>query len=121
VPVEADVTFDNNGVLSAGITHAPGTAQITFLNSGIYEVRFSISGVAPNQVGLFLNGALVPGTIYGSGAGTQQNTGQAILTIVAGDVLTVTNHTSAAALMLQTLAGGTQANVNASVIIEQLA
>jgi hypothetical protein len=56
------------------------------------------------------------GTIYGSGAGTQQNTGQAIFTLAAGDVLTVRNHSSAAAVTLQTLAGGTQSNANASVV-----
>ena len=63
---------------------------------------------------------MVPGTVYGSGAGTQQNNGQAIFTIASGDVLTVRNHTSAAAIGLQTLSGGTQQNVNASVLIEQL-
>jgi hypothetical protein len=69
---------------------------------------------------LFDNGTLIPGTIYGSGAGTQQNTGQAIITVAAGDVVTVRNHTSSAAVTLQTLAGGTQTNTNASVVIEEL-
>jgi hypothetical protein len=58
--------------------------------------------------------------VFGSGAGTQQNNGQVILTLVAGDVLTLHNHTSAAAVTLQTLAGGTVANVNASVLIRKL-
>jgi hypothetical protein len=71
---------------------------------------------------LFLNGTtVVPGSAYGSGAGTQQNTGQAIFTVAAGDVLTVRNHTSAAAVGLQSLAGGTETNANASVTIEKLA
>jgi len=120
VPLEADVPFSNNGVLS-GVTHAPGTTNITLVAAGIYKVAFSVSGTEPNQFALFLNGVLVPGTIYGSGAGTQQNTGQAIFLVAAGDVLTVRNHTSSAAVGLQPLAGGTQANVNASVTIEKLA
>jgi hypothetical protein len=62
----------------------------------------------------------VPGTVYGSGAGTQQNNGQAIFGVAAGGVLTVRSYTSAAAVTLQTLAGGTQTNVNASVVIEKL-
>ncbi len=119
--LEADVTFDTNGVLTSGITHATGAAGIALVNAGTYKVTFSVSGVEPNQMALFVNGSLVPGTVYGSGAGTQQNTGQAILTIAAGDVLTVRNHTSSAAVTLQTLAGGTQANANASVAIEKLA
>ena len=79
-----------------------------------------MSGVEPNQFALFLNGALVLGTVYGSGAGTQQNNGQAIIAIAAGDVLTLRNHSSSAAVSLQTLAGGIQTNVNASIVIKKL-
>ena len=119
VPLEADVIFDTNGVLR-GVTHDPGTANIALVAAGDYKVTFSVSGTEPNQFALFVNGVLVPGTIYGSGAGTQQNTGQVIATFAAGDVLTVKNHTSSAAVGLQPLAGGTQANANASVAIEKL-
>jgi hypothetical protein len=90
------------------------------VNAGDYKVTFSTSGVEPSQMALFRNGALVPGTIYGSGAGTQQNTGQVIVSLSSGDVLTVRNHTSSSAVTLQTLAGGTQTSSNASVAIEKL-
>ena len=95
---------------------------LTFIvtTPGDYEVTFSVSGTEPNQFALFLNGALVAGTVYGSGAGTQQNNGQAIITIAAGDVLTLRNHSSAAAVTLATTIGGTQANVNASIVIKKL-
>ena len=79
-----------------------------------------MSGTEPNQFALFLNGTVVPGTVYGSGAGTQQNNGQAIFTIAAGDALTLRNHSSAAAVGLASVVGGTQANVNASVVIKKL-
>ncbi|SFE38456.1 hypothetical protein SAMN04487969_102270 [Paenibacillus algorifonticola] len=120
VPVETDIIFDSNGILSPGITHDPGTAQIAVSNPGKYEVTFSVTCAEPNQFALFLNGTLVTGTVYGSGAGTQQNNGQAIIALAAGDVLTLRNHSSAAAVSLQTLAGGTQTNVNASVVIKKL-
>jgi hypothetical protein len=122
VEAGADISFDTNGVsaLTPGITHTPGTSQITLLNAGIYKVAFSVSTVEPSQMALFVNGSLVPGTVYGSGAGTQQNNGQAIVGVAAGGILTVRSYTSAAAVILQTLAGGTQTNVNASVVIEKL-
>ena len=120
VAVEADVTFDSNGVLTSGITHAPGNAGIAVVNAGNYEVTFSVSGTEPSQMALFDNGALIPGTIYASGAGTQQNNGQAIVTLAAGDVLTVRNHTSAAAVGLATPIGGTAGSTNASIVIEKL-
>jgi hypothetical protein len=120
VPIETDVIFDTNGFLSPGITHEPGTAQITVSNSGKYKVTFSVSSVESNQFALFINGAMVTGTVYGSGAGTQQSNGQAIIALASGDFLTLRNHSSAAAVGLQTLAGGTQTNVNASVVIIKL-
>ena len=81
----------------------------------------AISGVEPSQFAVFDNGTLVAGTVYGSGAGTQLNHGQAIIVVAAGDVLTIRNHSSAAAVTLETLSGGTRTNVNASVTIEKLA
>ncbi len=118
--IEADVAFDSNGVLTAGITHAPGSTNIAVVNAGTYKISYSVSGVEPGQFALFRNGAVVLGSTYGSGAGTQQNTGQVIVTAGAGDVLTLRNHSSASAVTLQTLAGGTQTSVNASVAIEKL-
>ena len=112
--------FSENGILTSGITHAPGTAGVTLTSAGDYKVSFSVSGVEPGQFALFINDAMVAGTVYGSGAGTQQNSGQAIITIGANDVLTLRNHSSAAAVGLQTLAGGTQANANASLLIQKL-
>jgi hypothetical protein len=120
VALEADVVFDSNGPLSAGITHGLGAASVTILNAGDYKVTFIVTGVEPNQFALAVNGTALAAAIYGSGAGTQQTTGQAIITMAAGDVLTLRNHTSAAAVTLQTLAGGTQANANASVVVEKL-
>ena len=122
VPIEADVIFDMNGVLTPGITHAPVTAGIVVVSAGTYSISYTVSGVEPNQFSLFVNGAPVPfGSVYGSGAGTQPNHGQIILVLGAGDVITLRNHSSAAAVTLQTLAGGTQTNVNASILIEKLA
>jgi hypothetical protein len=120
VAIEAAVIFDSNGVTTPGVTHAPGTTQIAVTTPGDYKISFSVSGVEPSQMALFLNGAPLTGTVYGSGAGTQQNTGQAIVRLAAGDVLTVRNHSSAAAVTLETLSGGTQTNVNASIVIEKL-
>jgi hypothetical protein len=120
VPVEAAIAFDSNGAMSSGFIYVPGTSQVTILNTGVYSVTFSVSAVEPNQFALFQNGVPVAGATYGSGAGTQQNTGQVIVTAVTGDVFTLVNHTSAAAVVLQTVAGGTQSNVNVSLLFLRL-
>lgn len=121
VALEADISFDSNGVMTPGISHTPGNAGIGIVEAGTYAVGFSVSGTEPSQIAIFLNGTLVPGTIYGSGAGTQQNTGQAIVVVPAGAVLTIRNHTSSAAIGLAAPIGGTGASSNASVVIEKLA
>jgi hypothetical protein len=122
VPVEAAVNFSDNGLGTASFTHVLGSSQIQVANAGIYKVTFSVSGTEPNQFAVFLNGVVVPGSIYGSGAGTQQNNGQVIISIGANDILTLVNHTSAAAVTLaaSTPIGGTAASVNASILIQRL-
>jgi hypothetical protein len=120
VALEADILFSNNGVIVGTITHAPGTATIQIGSAGDYAIWFNAAGVEPNQFTLFQNGAPAAGAVYGSGAGTQPNPGMVIITAAAGDVLTLRNHTSAAAVTLQTLAGGTQTNANASVLIQKI-
>jgi len=119
VAIEADITFSADANLS-GITHAPGTSQIVLGSAGVYSVCFSVSGVEPAQFTLYQNGAPVLGSTYGSGAGTQIDSGMVIVTASAGDILTLKNHSSASAVTLQTLAGGTQVNTNASVLIQKL-
>ncbi len=120
VALEADITFDTNGPL-LGITHVANTSDIILTQTGTYAVWFNEAGFQESQFALFLNGAAIAGGIYGSGAGTQANPGMTIFTAVANDVLTVRNHTSAAAVTLQTLAGGTQTNANASILIQKIA
>jgi hypothetical protein len=120
VAIDAVVLFDSNGVLTPAVTHGLGSSDITIVTAGDYKVTFSVSGTEPGQFALFLNGVQVPGTVYGSGAGTQQDNGQCIITIGANDVLTLRNHSSAAAVGLQSLAGGTQINVNASIVIQKM-
>ena len=87
---------------------------------GAYEISWIVSGVEPGQFALFVNGAVSPGGIFGSGAGTQQTNGHGLVVLHAGDVVSIHNHSSAAAVTLQTLAGGTQTNVNASVLIRKV-
>jgi hypothetical protein len=119
VAIESSITFDTNATL-VGFTHTLGSAVITVTDSGIYRVDTSVSGTEPNQMALFINDTVAPGAVYGSGSGTQQNSGQVVVFLSAGDELTVRNHTSASAVDLATVIGGTQANVNASVLIQEL-
>ena len=120
IAIESPVMFSNNGVIVGEITHTPGTSTISIGTAGDYAIWFTVSGVEPNQFTLFINASPVSGSTFGSGAGTQTNSGMVIITAAAGDVLQLGNHTSAAAVTLQTLAGGTQTNTNASILIQKI-
>ena len=120
VPIGSDISFDSTGPITAtDFTHSG--ASITINTMGTYSATFSVSGTEPNQFALFLNGTLIFGSIYGSGAGTQQNTGQTIFKANPADILTVRNHLSTAAVTLATPIGGTAANSNASISILHIA
>jgi len=123
VAVNAPVTFSSNGVLTSGITHDLSTSLIQVLISGTYEVTFSVSGSESNQFALFVNGTVVAGSVYGSGAGTQQNNGQVIVALGAGASLTLVNYISASAveLVASPPIGGTATVTNAAILIKQLA
>jgi len=120
VAVGAAVTFDSNGAL-AGVSHPASSSMITVAAAGTYSVSFIVSGVQANQFALFVNGIAQQFTVAGAGAGTQQNSGQSILVLPAGSVLSLVNYSSNAAVSLASFVGGTQANVNASLLIERIA
>jgi hypothetical protein len=121
VAIGGAITFDSSGVL-AGIVHAPGSATITIVNAGTYEVTFSVSSTGePYQVGMHIDGTLVPGSDYGTAAATGgESAGQAIVTVAAGSTLTIVNDASAAAFSLAATIGGTQTTTNASVMITEV-
>lgn len=120
VPTGGDITFDTTGITTSGITHTAPSSDITVTTPGTYEVTFSVSTLEPSQFGLFVNDTFVPGSVYGSGSGAQENTGQVLVTLAAGDVLTLRNFTSSSDVTLQTTAGGTEANTNASILLKKL-
>jgi hypothetical protein len=121
VGVDTAIPFGSNGPL-LGVTHTAGSTNITVTSAGTYAVLFSVSATEPNQFALWVNGVYAAGTRYGSGAGTQQNTGLSILTLAAGDVLTLVNDAASGGnVSLAPTVGGTGVNVNASVLIIRLA
>ena len=120
IPVGSDIGFDSNGVITAGVTHALGNTVVSVTTAGNYLVTFSVSPVQAAQFSLVVNGNQIAGTVYGTVAGNQQENGKVILTLSAGDILTMRNTGSTGAINLQTNTGGSQASVNAAITLEKL-
>jgi hypothetical protein len=119
VAQNAPVLFDTAGLLS-GFTFTPSSTTITVETAGIYSIDFIVSGAEASQFAIFVNGSPVVGSTYGSGAGTQQNNGQMIVALSTNDTITLVNYSSNASVTLNASIGGTQINVNASILIERL-
>jgi Collagen triple helix repeat (20 copies) len=116
VASNAAVIFSDSGVRTAGVAHTLGSSDIIIASPGDYMVSFSVSGTEPNQIALFTNDVIVPGTTYSSGVGGQRNSGQAILNIGTNNILTLRNYGSSVTLQ----ASDPPAAVNASVVIQKL-
>lgn len=115
-----DVPFAHNGPMSSGITYATN-GHITIATPGVYRIEFIASVSEPGQLELTQNGVAISSTIYGRASGTSEISGQATLTVAAGDVITLRNPTgNSPALTFTPSAGGGQADVSASIAIEQV-
>jgi hypothetical protein len=115
-----DVPLANNGPMSSGVTYA-SNGQITIAVAGVYHVSFLASVTEPGQLELTQNGTPLPSTVYGRATGTSEISGQAILNVAAGDVITLRNPAgNSPALTFTPIAGGTQPDVSASITIEQV-
>lgn len=126
VAIGAPFPFDTDGPTNPALyahTASPvvaTSAPITILQAGRYRVDYSVTVAEARQIALYLNGAVVPSTIYGQATGTAVTTAFAIIDAAANDVLTLRNHLSAAALTLVTPSGGTAENTTDSLLITRL-
>lgn len=94
VVTQGAVTFDNAGLLTAGITHNTTTSpeKVAIANAGLYLIQFSVSSFGPNQFSVFLNGTSeIVGATYVSGDQYQQNTGLVLAALPANCFLTLQN------------------------------
>jgi hypothetical protein len=114
------VSFDANGMSTSGITHTPGSTFIFVNITGVYKIEFSVSSLQTSQFSIYRNGLSVTGSRYGTATAATQNTGAAILSLTAGDVVQLNNTGSSTSVNLVLNTGGTQTAVNASIMITKL-
>ena len=117
---DENIHFSNNGVITAGISHTPGTDIITLANAGDYIINYYITGAETTQITLYKNENPVLGGIYSSVDGTKLRQGTAIITAFAGDFVVLKNNSNETAVTLMASQNGAQANVNASIFIQKV-
>lgn len=113
-------TPSSNNVLNITTVADSGDINMGVGSAGTYKITWSLSAAEPGAMAVFINGAKAAGSVYGSGAGTQQNNGQTLLLLSDGDVVSLRTDNCPAALTLQ-LAGTTDtAMIVASILLEKI-
>ena len=108
----SNVPFSNNGPL-LGITHAAGSTDIAIPTSGRYKITYNMfitAGVGA-AIAIAVNGTIRPATNILALIATGEISGTVILTLTAGDVLTLRNNSSVALTLVLTPAVGAQFNI----------
>jgi hypothetical protein len=108
----ADVPFSNNGPLS-GVTHTAGTTTVTVPSAGEYQIDYGVTitvGVG-SAIAIAVNGTVDASTNIAALVTTGKITGTAILTLAAGDVLTLRNNSAIPFTMTLAPAVGAQLNL----------
>jgi hypothetical protein len=129
--VGSAITFDTTGATMGDVAFTNGTGAFTVGTAGVYKVTFWAIAEEDNQFDLRVDGQVpAMGLVVFGGLAHQPTSGTAVLTLSAGDVLTVQNISSTGEaadapiltgdVILSTSVGGTAPSINAWITIEQL-
>lgn len=115
VAVGAPVPFPRNGPTVNGHAIRSGVSTTAFVvdTTGVYEVSWQVGFSEASQLQLAVNAAPVANTCATSGAGTQQNTNTVLVSLAAGDIVTVINPAGNAAALTVTPADGSLTHAQA--------
>ena len=109
----ADVIFSSNGPL-VNETHTAGTAPVTVALAGNYQIDYSVSITAGvgSEIAIAVNGVVDASTPITALVTAGQVTGQAILTLAAGDVITLRNDSATPFTLTTTPEVGAQLTID---------
>lgn len=108
----ADIPFSNNGPLSS-VSHTVGTSNITIANAGTYKIDYGVnitSGVG-SSIAIAVNGSVNPSTNVTALVSTGSVYGTTILTLAAGDIITLRNNSGVPFVLTTSPSIGVQLSV----------
>ena len=107
-----DVPFSNNGPLS-GVTHIAGTTTVTVPTNGVYQVDYfvNIATGVNSSIALAVNSTVDASTSIDVLLTTGGINGTAILSLNAGDIITLRNNSAVAFTMGLAPGIGAQLNI----------
>lgn len=121
VGVGAAVQFPQNGPTSGSVTRA-SASSFSIANVGTYRVTFAVTVSEAGQLGLTLNGTLLPRTVVGRAAVASQFVGSSLITTTtANSTVSVVNPVGNTTALTITPSAGGGLSVSANVMFERLA
>lgn len=116
----APVPFPLNGPAIGPAISRSSASTFIVATTGIYEVSWGVAFVEPSQLQITVNGFAVDSTTTLSGAGTQINTNRVIVSMVAGDTLSIINPVGNATALTVQPADGSLTHAQAPNLIIML-
>jgi hypothetical protein len=100
VPGDADLPFFNNGA-TLDIDHFPGSTTFVVFDAGVYAIDYHVSVISGegSQVAVAVNGLVVPDSAVDVLTSPGQVGGSLMLSLNAGDVVTLRNNSAVALTM----------------------
>ncbi|MNS39444.1 Collagen triple helix repeat protein [compost metagenome] len=91
----ADIPFSNSGT-TVNMSATPGTSWMVIYEAGTYEVSYNVATTAGigASIALAVNGTVSPSTTLALLTATGYTSGRAVLTLAAGDILTLRNNSA---------------------------
>jgi hypothetical protein len=136
IELDDPIRFNKNDLTVGTLLHVPGTGDFLFYSVGYYQILGKIFHEFAVQIGGFLNGVLLPGSVVGEPATTSMCIIHEILRITEADLLPnvnsptgfaavyqVRNHSSYITPILldgRAGSGSDLTQVNASMLIMQI-
>jgi hypothetical protein len=122
VALEGDVVFSSLHEAN-GVSWSSGSpTQVVVSEDGIYKTYYQLNTQTAAQFAITVNGVPDETTTYGINKGAGQITGRALITLKAGDVLTVRNHSSnVGAVQITSNSGGLNPGVSALFMLFKIA
>jgi hypothetical protein len=120
IAIDAEVPFTSAGASFGGIVRNGVTiGEFVLPNIGVYDISWMVSVAEAGQLALFLNGVFQPETLAGRATGTNQITNRVLVTTTsANSIIKIVNHSSASALTLTPLPGGTSAGATYLTVVQ---
>ena len=120
IPAGGDIAFPNDAVNTGIITRTSDT-EFSALEAGTYLVYYSATFTEGAQMALTVNGAEIAYTVVGRRDGDTQLSGMALITVSAGDTVTVRYPEGTGADVILTPTSGGTEPVAAQLIFLRLA